>query len=329
MEGLALAERHSLTGIAVEISTTLISLDDSPDLDKLPAARRGAAERARAEGHVEAELRALYFSARFQRDRGDFAGAVEVYDEVIRRGEEVGLRWAPFPAEARWMKATVLTVLGRLDEAWSLLDVGGLNPPMVYEWLYFAHRVHISVIRGTCKPDSFTALRDYWSRDGLIAIVGGSAELVRADRATDPERATEIYDQVVATVRPLWHEWFRARLRLDRDRHRGPRERRFPAVRRPARGRRTGRPPHAARRRTRHRLLCRIRHLSRPRIPGSGGAPRRRGPALPVAEPARPARQRRARLGLARHRGGLRRVRRRLRDRTRARPLRRGAARDR
>ncbi|WP_051204249.1 MULTISPECIES: helix-turn-helix transcriptional regulator [Nocardioides] len=214
MEGLALAERHSLTGIAVEISTTLISLDDTPDLDLRRSAWRGAAERARAEGHVEPELRALYFLGRFHHDRGEFDAAVEVYERVIRRGEEVGLRWAPFPAEARWMKASVLSELGRLDEAFDLLDVSGLNPPLTYEWLYFAHQMQIVAIRGRCKPDSFTTLRDYWSRDGLIAIVGASAELMRAEQAGDPARAVEIYDHVVETVRPLWHEWFQARLRL-------------------------------------------------------------------------------------------------------------------
>ena len=214
MEGLVLAEKHSLTGIALEISTTLIGLDDNPDLDRLRTAWLGAAERARAEGHVQAELRALYFLGRFHHDRGDFESALEAYDAVIVRAEEVGLRWAPFPAEARWMKASVLADLGRLDEAYSQLDVSGLNPPLVYEWLYFARQVQIVAIRGACKPDSFTTLRDYWSRDGLIAIVGGTAELVRAEQEVDEARAVEIYDAVVATVRPLWHEWFQARLRL-------------------------------------------------------------------------------------------------------------------
>ncbi|MEO5664758.1 MAG: AAA family ATPase [Nocardioides sp.] len=214
IEGLTLAERHSLTGIAFEISTTLISLDDTPDADRLRTAWRAAADGARAAGHVEAELRALYFLGRFHHDHGDFTAALEAYDEVVRRAEEVGLRWAPFPAEARWMKASVLATLGRLDEAYSLLDVEGLNPPLVYEWLYFAHQVYGVAIRGKCKPDSFTTLRDYWSRDGLIAIMGGSAELIRAEQEGDQARAVEVYDKVIATVRPLWHEWFQARLRL-------------------------------------------------------------------------------------------------------------------
>ncbi|WP_165807206.1 helix-turn-helix transcriptional regulator [Nocardioides currus] len=214
MEGLALAERHSLTGIAVEISTTLISLDESPDHDRLRSAWRAAADRAREAGHVEAELRAVYFLGRFHHDRGDTDEAIDAYDEVVRRAEEVGLRWAPFPAEARWMKASVLADRGRLDEARALLDVSGLRPPMVYEWLYYAEQVYLDVLRARVKPTAFETLRVYWSRDGLIAIVAGSAELVRADQDGDAARAVEVYDRIVATVRPLWHEWFQARLRL-------------------------------------------------------------------------------------------------------------------
>ena len=191
MEGLALAEKHSLTGIAVEISTTLISLDDSPDLDRLRTAWTGAAERARAEGHVQAELRALYFLGRFHQDRGEREEAVAAYDAVTRRAEEVGLRWAPFPAEARWMKASVLADLGRLDDAYALLDVvrpqpaAGLRVALLRPPGPGRRRV-----RGGGKPDSFRTLRDYWSRDGLIAIVGGSAELVRAEQDGDAERAS-------------------------------------------------------------------------------------------------------------------------------------------
>lgn len=214
IEGLALAERHGLTGIAVEISTTLIGLDETPDREHAGTAWRGVADRARAEGHVHAELRALYYLARFHHDRGDFTAALAGYDEVTGRGEGVGLRWAPFPAEARSMKSLVLVGLGRFDEAYDLLDVSGLNPPMVYEWLYFAQQVQVIAIRGACKPDAFTTLREHWSRDGLIAIIGASAELVRADQLGDASAAIEVYDRVVGTVRPLWHEWFQARLRL-------------------------------------------------------------------------------------------------------------------
>ncbi|QIK77288.1 response regulator transcription factor [Nocardioides piscis] len=35
-----------------------------------------------------------------------------------------------------------------------------------------------------------------------------------AERTGDPASALETYDHLVETVRPLWHEWFQARLRL-------------------------------------------------------------------------------------------------------------------
>ena len=109
-----------------------------------------------------------------------------------------------------------LTHLGRLDEAWTLLDVSGQSPPMVHEWLYFAHQMLITVgIRGSCPDaDPLARLREHWHADGLTAITGGSAEVMRAAAAGDAATALAVYDDVVASVVPLWHDWFQARLRL-------------------------------------------------------------------------------------------------------------------
>lgn len=224
MEGLDLAQRHNLTGVAVEIATTLTGLDETvaragrasapSDLDRLRAAWLDTADRARAAGHVDAELRALYFLARLHHDLGDFEGALEAYGRVVSRGEEEGLAWAPFPAEARQMVAGVLLAQGRLREAYDRLDVSGLNPPVVYEWLYYALQMQVQVLRGHTKHDAFTTLRAYWPTDGLTAITAATAELARAEQDGDAARGVEVYDLVVDTVRPIWHEWFQARLRL-------------------------------------------------------------------------------------------------------------------
>lgn len=214
MEGLALAQRHNLTDVAVEIATTLTSLDETLDLDRLRATWLDTAERARAAGHVDAELRALYFLARLHHDLGDFDGALEAYQRVVDRGEEEGLTWAPFPAEARQMVASVLVAQGRLREAYDLLDVSGLNPPIVFEWLYYALQMQVQVLRGHAKQAGFTTLRAYWPTDGLTAINAATAELARAEQEVDAARGVEVYDLVVETVRPIWHEWFQARLRL-------------------------------------------------------------------------------------------------------------------
>jgi len=214
LEALERAERHNLTGTAVEIATTLAALDERGDPDQLRGAWLDGAARARAAGEVSAELRAFYFLARLEHDRGDFPAALEAYGRVVHRAEEFGLQWSPYPAEARHMQALVSGMQGRLDEAWQLLDVSDQRPPLVYEWLYYAEQVRLDVIRGRSKRGAFRALRRYWERDALIAITSGTAEIAWAERHDDPVAAVAAYDDVVATVRPLWHEWFQARLRL-------------------------------------------------------------------------------------------------------------------
>ncbi|HEX5919987.1 MAG TPA: response regulator transcription factor, partial [Nocardioides sp.] len=152
---------------------------------------------------------------RHHHDEGDLDAAVAVYREVIARSEVGGLTWSPYPAEARLLMAVALTHQGLLDEAWALLDVSGQNPPMVFEWLYFAHQMLITIgIRGRPKQAALERLRDYWSTDGLTAISSGGAEIMRAAAAGDATLALSVYDDVVSVVVPVWHEWFQARLRL-------------------------------------------------------------------------------------------------------------------
>lgn len=215
LEALELAERNDLTSLAVELHTTLAGLDPAGGADA-GAGWRAAAERARAAGLLEPELRALYFLGRLLHDRGDLDGACDVYRELLDRSEVGGLAWSPFPAEARLMMAVALTHRGRLSDAWRLLDVSGQHPPVVYEWLYFAQQVLIQYgLRARPHSDNALArLRDHWGSDGLTAITAGSAEILQAAAAGDPGAALATYDDVVASVVPLWHEWFQARLRL-------------------------------------------------------------------------------------------------------------------
>ena len=112
------------------------------------------------------------------------------------------------------MSASVLVAQGRLREAYDRLDVSGLNPPVVYEWLYYALQMQVQALRGHAKQAAFATLRSYWPTDGLTAINAATAELARAEQEGDAARGVEIYDHVVETVRPIWHEWFQARLRL-------------------------------------------------------------------------------------------------------------------
>ncbi|WP_210649505.1 helix-turn-helix transcriptional regulator [Nocardioides sp. SYSU D00065] len=214
LQALELAERNDLTSLAVELHTTVAGLDPAGGASP-SAGWRSAAERARRAGLIEPELRALYLLGRLHQDEGDLDTAIAVYRETIQRSEVGGLVWSPYPAEARVLLAVALTHQGRLDEAWQLLDVSGQNPPMIYEWLYFAHQMLILIgIRGEPKPRALERLRDYWGTDGLTAISAGGAEIMRAVAECDAARALAVYDDVIEIVVPLWHEWFQARLRL-------------------------------------------------------------------------------------------------------------------
>lgn len=212
-EAMELADRHGLTGIKVDLETTLAGLDaaggGSGD------AWRDAAESARAAGLIDAELRAMYLHARRLHDRGDPAAA-ESYRALIRRAEENGRPWSPYPGEARPMLAMLMIRDGDPDAAWRLMDVTGQEPPAVFEWLYFALQMFIRFgirAHGECHA-VFEHLREHWHRDGQIALLGGSAELLRAEAAADPATASRVYAEMVAALGPVWGEWFQARLRL-------------------------------------------------------------------------------------------------------------------
>ncbi len=214
MRALALADRHNLVAIAVDVAATLTALDSTNDPDRLRSSWLEAAAKARAEGVLDAELRSLYFLGRFHHDRGELDEALDAYRQTVARGEASGLMWAPFPAEARFYIAYVLVERGDLDAAWDILDVSDQSPPLVFEWLYFALQVEVAQMRGEPSQDGLHKLRAHWSRDGLIALIAGTAELMAAEQRGDPDAALATYDQVVATVASLWHERFQARLRL-------------------------------------------------------------------------------------------------------------------
>ena len=96
-------------------------IDETLDLERLRSTWLETADQARAAGHVDAELRSLYFLGRLHHDLGDFDGALEAYGRVVARGEEEGLTWTPFAAEARQMVASVGLV--SLRSIWLMIDL--------------------------------------------------------------------------------------------------------------------------------------------------------------------------------------------------------------
>jgi DNA-binding CsgD family transcriptional regulator len=59
------------------------------------------------------------------------------------------------------------------------------------------------------------ALRPWWERDGMIAVITAGAAIDLFADAGDLDAATAIYDDVVTTVAGVWQQpWFQARIRL-------------------------------------------------------------------------------------------------------------------
>ena len=58
------------------------------------------------------------------------------------------------------------------------------------------------------------ALRRFWELEGGVVINSVVAELVDAARDDDPSRVIAVYQDAVAVLGRIWHEWFSARIRL-------------------------------------------------------------------------------------------------------------------
>jgi DNA-binding CsgD family transcriptional regulator len=54
----------------------------------------------------------------------------------------------------------------------------------------------------------------FWARDGGVAINASAVEIDAASYRGDPAAAVETYDEVVAVLSRIWHEWFSARIRI-------------------------------------------------------------------------------------------------------------------
>ena len=214
MEALTLAERLDLNELASEAITTLSGLKKAGPKEGLRQALREAVARAEAAGAVSSELRARYLLGRSYEDWAEFDETITWFRSTVDRGVEAGIPYGPYAFEARWQLAWVLDVLGRWDEALALTDVAGDNPPPIPRALLEPLRLQIRLARGEDIGPDARALRKFWAREGGVAINAAAVEMEAAGHRGDAAGAVEAYDEVVAVLSRIWHEWFSARIRL-------------------------------------------------------------------------------------------------------------------
>ncbi len=216
-EALRLARELGLPDVIADATTTLARLDRrAGDPDASRRALEQAVVAARAGGEVAAELRGLFNMGGLHYELGALAEARAVYQSVLQRAQETGRPWAPYGLDGRSMAGIVAYVSGDWDAVARITDVSAESPPDMADALLTA--VGLSVAAGRGDPQALGRLqqvRPYWERDGLIAILSGSAAIdLHGDRG-DLTAASAAYDETVTCVGKLWQEpLFQARIRL-------------------------------------------------------------------------------------------------------------------
>jgi DNA-binding CsgD family transcriptional regulator/tetratricopeptide (TPR) repeat protein len=215
MEALTLAERLDMPMLVSDIITTLSGLKKSGPREALRAALADAVDRAERTGALHAELRGRYLLGRSHEDAAEWAEADRWFRSANDRGVQAGLPWAPFCLEARWQLAWVKVVTGEWDEALRLTEISQeKGAPVIPRAILEPIRLSVLFGRGTNVDDRLARLRGYWEREGSVAIHACDLAIRSAGRRGDAAAALAAYDDGVAVLTEIWHEWFGARIRL-------------------------------------------------------------------------------------------------------------------
>lgn len=176
----------------------------------------GVAEQARRAGEVTAELRSRYNLGGVHNEQGDLAAAIQAWETTMARARELGRPWTTYGLESRVMACVARFIRGDWDASRRLAQVAGESPPALAEAVLGAAGMAVSAGRGeTDALELLARLRPWWQRDGLIAMLSGSAaiDLYADDGRTDS--ALRVHDELVEVVANLWQQpWFVGRIRL-------------------------------------------------------------------------------------------------------------------
>src|SRR3954471_12020018 len=88
------------------------------------------------------------------------------------------------------------------------------SPPAASRWPSGRARWVAGPARGEPVAERARALRRFWELEGGVAINSVVAEMVDAANGDDPAKVIAVYQDAVAVLSRIWHEWFSARIRL-------------------------------------------------------------------------------------------------------------------
>ena len=216
-EALAIAQSLHLAEVATDATLLLARLDErSGNPDAAKAAMTNAIAGAAAAGEQMAELRGLYNLASLEYGQGRLTQALALYQKAAAKARDNGRPWAQYGLEATMIGAIVAYVAGDWELADQMIDSSGQNPPEQAQAMLDAVAIEVAAGRGEVSwLDELPRLRNWWLRDGLIAITSGGAAIELYGYLGDIDTATATHAEVVTSVSRVWQYMvFGARVRL-------------------------------------------------------------------------------------------------------------------
>ena len=132
----------------------------------------------------------------------------------MKAAADAGIPYAPWGFESRWQLAWIKTVDGDWDEALRLTDTSGEQVPPIPSALVESIALVVEAGRGEPVAERARALRRFWELEGGVVINSVVAEMADAAHEDDPTKVIAVYQDAVAVLSRIWHEWFSARIRL-------------------------------------------------------------------------------------------------------------------
>ncbi|KQZ88075.1 hypothetical protein ASD62_00820 [Phycicoccus sp. Root563] len=162
-----------------------------------------------------AEARAFHHLGWLHHRAGRLDEAVDVYRRGVERARAAGRPWAPYAFDGRLLAGIAAYERGRWDESLAILAVGGEVAPEPAGSSLRAARMYVAAGRGQVEAlRELEPTRPWWEREGLVALIAGSAAVDLYGHSGDLDRAVAVHDEVVEVLSRVWDPFFQGRLRL-------------------------------------------------------------------------------------------------------------------
>ena len=162
-----------------------------------------------------AEARAFHHLGWLHHRAGRLDEAVDVYRRGVERARSAGRPWAPYAFDGRLLAGIAAYERGRWDESLAILAVEAEAPPEPAGSSLRAARMYVAAGRGDVSAlAELDATRAWWEREGLVALIAGTAAVDLHGDAGDLDRAVAVHDEVVEVLTRVWYPLFQGQLRL-------------------------------------------------------------------------------------------------------------------